>query len=113
MLDFNKEIDRIFGEASSDINKLAEESRKRTEANLNRFAKEAEESRRHLHELAKPTVSGYESIVDHIKAGRDYQRMLKTGRKFTIEHSIRDGMMIAVHEDGSYEIAPKPIPCNW
>lgn len=108
---YKNELDRIFG--NSNIHKLAEENRKRTEANLNRFAKEAEESRRHLHELAKPTSSGYESLVDHIKAGRDYQRMLKSGRKFTIEHSIGDGMMIAVHEDGSYEIAPKPIACNW
>ena len=38
MLDFSREIERIFGEAERDINKLAEESRKRTEANLNRFA---------------------------------------------------------------------------
>ena len=113
MLDFNKELERIFGGASSDINKLAEENRKRTEANLNRFAKEMEESRRRLHEIAKPTVSGYEPIVAHIKASRDYQRMLKSGHKFTIEHSIGNGMIIAVHEDGSYEITTKPIPCNW
>lgn len=113
MLDFNKELEKIFGGASSDINKLAEENRKRTEANLNRFAKEMEESRRRLHELATPTISGYEPIVAHIKASQNYQNMLRKGGKFVVEHYIGDGMMIAVHEDGSYEIAPKPIPCNW
>ena len=108
---YNSEINRIFG--TSNIHKLAEENRKRTNENLKRFSKELGDSLNHLHESAKPTVSGYESIVADIKAGREYQRMLKTGKRFTIEHSIGDGMMITVHEDGSYEIMPKPIPCNW
>lgn len=113
MLDFNKEIERIFGGASSDIHKLAEENRKRTEENLKRFSKELEDSLNHLHEIAKPTVSGYEDLVEEIKASRAYRDMIARGTRGVIERSIGNGMMLAVHTDGSYEIAPKPIACSW